>query len=222
MPCNWIRPSLSCSQRSCYQERYLRVRWLEIEQLDARRLLAVAGHAVAGHAVTESFDNRVSNSTNVGGKTVGTEIGTLDLAEGEVLLISTAPGPGEFLRDLNTGEIANDTSNADQLFSGGDLGIDLTGEGLAVAIFEAGEGRILDTHQEFSDGNGGTRISLGDPGGGSNGPFYSSCWCYCGYGNRPVGARGRERNRHSQLHVIVGFSRNTVPKQPVRCVKSLL
>ena len=88
MPCNWIRSSLSCSQRSCYQERYLRVRWLEIEQLDARRLLAVAGHAVAGHAVTESFDNRVSNSTNLGGKAVGTEIGTLDLAEGEVLLIS--------------------------------------------------------------------------------------------------------------------------------------
>jgi|GEM_PF-6747139 len=51
--------------------------------------------------------------------------------------------------------VAADTTNADQLWQGGSLGLSLDGSGVTVGVWD--EGKVLDTHTEF-----GGRVTIGD------------------------------------------------------------
>lgn len=62
--------------------------------------------------------------------------------------------------DVPTNVDAADTTNTDQLQPGGELGLDLTGAGYTVGVWEAGGGLIRETHQEF-----GGRVQIADTGG---------------------------------------------------------
>ena len=76
------------------------------------------------------------------------------VAEG-VWFLGTGPAP-HGLRILETNNAnAADTTNADQLWTGGGLDLDLDGSGLSVGIWD--EARVRNTHQEFGD-----RVSFGD------------------------------------------------------------
>lgn len=73
-------------------------------------------------------------------------------------------------------EEAADTTNADQLWTGGGLGLNLTGAGVTVGIWEALEGgtrwEVRDTHEAFTYGQPGgqSRVTFGD----ATGSGYSS------------------------------------------------
>ncbi len=73
----------------------------------------------------------------------------VDLGNG---LIYLGPGPSpEELRALAPANIdAANTTNTDQLWTGGGLGLDLTGAGVNVGVWDGGE--VLPTHQEFYAG----------------------------------------------------------------------
>ncbi|MBN2313515.1 MAG: choice-of-anchor D domain-containing protein [Sedimentisphaerales bacterium] len=93
----------------------------------------------------------------------------ITLSEGQILFLGSGPSPSEVRIDLPINISAADTLNTDQLWPGGDLGLDLTGEGLTVGIWEAAEGEgeyyVRDTHQELIG-----RVSYGDTSGS---PSYS-------------------------------------------------
>lgn len=55
---------------------------------------------------------------------------------------------------------AADTTNADQLWSGGGLGLDLSGAGYTVGVWDGGH--IRATHQEFRVGTGPSRVTIKD------------------------------------------------------------
>lgn len=57
---------------------------------------------------------------------------------------------------------AADTTNADQLWPGGGLGLNLTGAGVTVGVFEASTWRIRETHEAFTYGlpAGETRVQF--------------------------------------------------------------
>ena len=59
---------------------------------------------------------------------------------------------------------AADTTNADQLHSGGGLGLNLTGAGVTIGIWDGGA--VHATHQEFQVEGGGSRVTV--VGGGNN------------------------------------------------------
>lgn len=71
-------------------------------------------------------------------------------------LIATGPSPREIRARILANINAADTTNADQLWSGGGLGLNLTGTGLTVGIWDGGS--ILSTHQELAG-----RVSVMDP-----------------------------------------------------------
>jgi subtilisin family serine protease len=73
--------------------------------------------------------------------------GQLDQAiEVEPGLWFLGPGPGEMLQTTNLN--AADTSNANQLWAGGGLGLNLTGAGTTVGLWDGGDVRA--THQELN------------------------------------------------------------------------
>ncbi|MBW7991740.1 MAG: hypothetical protein FVQ84_17230 [Planctomycetes bacterium] len=80
--------------------------------------------------------------------------GDIVLSDGQVLFLGSGPTPSELNLSLPTNINAADTLNTDQLWSGGGLGLDLTGSGLTVGIWEAGDGAggyyVRDTHQELA------------------------------------------------------------------------
>jgi len=78
----------------------------------------------------------------------------LEIADG-VLFLGMGPSPDEVFQNVPDNEIAADTTNADQLWSRGGLGLNLDGSGVTVGVWDSGH--ILDTHQEF-----GARVRLGD------------------------------------------------------------
>ena len=86
------------------------------------------------------------------------------LPEGQILFLGSGPTPSELNLALPTNIDAADTLNTDQLWSGGGLGLDLTGNGLAVGIWEAsdstGESHVRPTHQELAG-----RVIFGDTSG---------------------------------------------------------
>jgi len=61
--------------------------------------------------------------------------------------LGAGPGPSELLLRVATNVNAADTTNTDQLLSGGGLGLSLTGNGLTVGVWDAGDVRA--SHQEF-------------------------------------------------------------------------
>jgi len=65
------------------------------------------------------------------------------------IIAGYGPSPSQWRPTQTTNINAADTTNADQLWSGGGLGLDLTGAGYTVGVWDAGA--ILDTHQEFGD-----------------------------------------------------------------------
>ncbi|WP_413168102.1 Ig-like domain-containing protein [Capilliphycus salinus ALCB114379] len=86
----------------------------------------------------------------------------LEVEEG-IFFLGTGPSPDELNLLLPSNTIAADTTNADQLWDGGELGLDLSGNGITVGVWDGGN--VLDTHQEF-----GSRVVLGEnsPGGFSD------------------------------------------------------
>lgn len=69
------------------------------------------------------------------------------LATQGAVLIATGPSPSELNIKIPLNRNAADTTNADQLWAGGGLGLNLTGAGVTVGVWDGGA--ILSTHQEF-------------------------------------------------------------------------
>jgi hypothetical protein len=86
------------------------------------------------------------------------------LSEEQILFLGSGPIPSELNLTQPTNINAADTLNTDQLWSGGGLGLDLTGSGLTVGIWEAGDGSggyyVRSTHQELTG-----RVAFGDTSG---------------------------------------------------------
>ncbi|MEM9588359.1 MAG: S8 family serine peptidase, partial [Planctomycetota bacterium] len=78
---------------------------------------------------------------------------------GKVTFLGKGIPPWEIDITAPTNANANDTTNADQVVSGGSLGLDLDGAGYTVGVFEAGNGLVRQTHREFD-----TRVSQEDSG----------------------------------------------------------
>ncbi|MDT8303290.1 MAG: FG-GAP-like repeat-containing protein, partial [Sedimentisphaerales bacterium] len=89
---------------------------------------------------------------------------TIVLSDGQILFLGSGPTPSELNLSMPTNINAADTLNTDQLWSGGGLGLDLTGSGLIVGIWEAGDGSgayyVRSTHQELAG-----RVVFGDTSG---------------------------------------------------------
>ena len=98
------------------------------------------------------------------GNLISTQNGPIILSEGQVLFLGSGLRPSELHVALPTNIDAADTLNTDQLWSGGGLGLDLTGSGLTVGIWEATEDSsgyyVSNTHQELTG-----RVSFGDASG---------------------------------------------------------
>ena len=82
----------------------------------------------------------------------------------DVLFLGEGIPLDELIIELPDNVIAADTTNTNQLWSGGGLGLNLDGNGLTVGVWEATEGkssswRIRDTHQEFNE-----RVTIVDEG----------------------------------------------------------
>ena len=84
------------------------------------------------------------------------------LATGEMLFLSAGLHPSEVQIDASTNVDAADTTNTESIQPGGGLGLNLTGAGYTVGVWEAG-GLIRDTHQEF-----GGRVTQQDSGSTSS------------------------------------------------------
>ena len=67
---------------------------------------------------------------------------------GEMVFLASGPSPDELEILAPTNVAAADTTNADQLQVGGISGLDLTGAGYSVGVWEVG-GLIRSTHDEF-------------------------------------------------------------------------
>jgi hypothetical protein len=67
---------------------------------------------------------------------------------GGARLIATGPSPSEILIRVSANLNAADTTNADQLWPGGGLGLNLSGAGLTAGIWDAGD--VRSTHQELT------------------------------------------------------------------------
>lgn len=80
----------------------------------------------------------------------------LQIDEG-LWFLGTGPNPEELQLRLPTNANAADTTNTDQLWPNGALGLNLSGSGLTVGVWEAGDGYVRDTHQEFTG-----RVTFGD------------------------------------------------------------
>ena len=89
--------------------------------------------------------------------------GSIVLSDGQILFLGSGPTPSELNLSQPTNINAADTLNTDQLWSGGGLGLDLTGSGLTVGIWEAGDSGgyyVRSTHQELAG-----RVVFGDTSG---------------------------------------------------------
>ncbi|HKQ47971.1 MAG TPA: S8 family serine peptidase [Phycisphaerae bacterium] len=71
----------------------------------------------------------------------------IDLGGG-VRFLGTGPSPDEIRATIACNLSAADTTNANQLWTGGGLGLSLTGAGLTVGIWD--EGQVRSTHQELT------------------------------------------------------------------------
>jgi subtilisin family serine protease len=87
----------------------------------------------------------------------GVRHGLVQLGDGEMLRLASGPAPDELRIRTPLNVNAADTANTDQLQPGGSLGLNLTGSGYTVGVWDAG--LIRNTHQEF-----GSRVTLADSG----------------------------------------------------------
>lgn len=78
------------------------------------------------------------------------------LVPAQMYFLASGPHPEQLRLDAPTNVDAADTTNTENLKLGGGLGLNLTGAGYTVGVWEAG-GRIRETHQEF-----GTRVTVVD------------------------------------------------------------
>ncbi len=81
--------------------------------------------------------------------------GLIELGPAEIKLLAIGPAPSDLRIRLADNRNAADTTNADQLQVGGSLGLDLTGKGYTVGVWDGG--LIRSTHQEFDN-----RVTLVD------------------------------------------------------------
>lgn len=84
----------------------------------------------------------------------------LTVQPGEILFLGAGTHPDSLYLNRPDNAASADTSNVDQAWLNGGLGLNLTGGGNTVGVWEAGSGRIRNTHQEF-----GGRATDGDTGG---------------------------------------------------------
>jgi len=107
------------------------------EQLEQRLLLSVADYGLGGYdALTGVMFQPQPTAT-------------------EVFFVGPGTSPSEVRLRKTLNVNAADTTNADQLWSGGLLGLDLDGAGLTAGVWDAGRAR--DTHNELSG-----RVTFGD------------------------------------------------------------
>ena len=83
----------------------------------------------------------------------------MDVQDGEMLFLAAGPHPSQMLLEAPHNVDAADTTNTEWIQPGGNLGLNLTGAGYTVGVWEAGNGLIRDTHQEF-----GGRVTVVDTG----------------------------------------------------------
>ncbi len=147
-----LSASTTCRKGSS-RRRQPRWRELRIEPLEDRRLLALAPDALGDLAVS----SLVSNATADALQLVNAPQGLIELSGGQMALLATGPAPAE-LRIRAPGNVdAADTTNTDQLQAGDPSGLNLTGEGYTVGVWDGG--LIRSTHQEF-----GSRVTVVDSG----------------------------------------------------------
>ncbi len=104
-----------------------------------------------------TVDAIVSDATREALQLEGGPHGLVQLGDGEMLRLASGPAPSELLIRTPFNVNAADTTNTDQLQAGGALGLNLTGSGYTVGVWDAG--LIRNTHQEF-----GSRVTLADSG----------------------------------------------------------
>src|SRR5438046_2129004 len=123
-----FRSSLRRGRRSSF---------LQLERLEARHLLAALVSDIGSQPIAPA------DLLQAG---VGLLPAPQQVAQG-VWLLATGLPPADL--ELNQADNANaaDTTNADQLLPGGGLGLNLTGAGLSVGVWDSG--RVRNTHQEF-------------------------------------------------------------------------
>lgn len=148
-----------------------RSRGLRFELLEDRRLLALAPAVVdevhdavgpaalagAGPASALAVVPLVSNATAAALQLVDAQHGLIELDAGEIALLATGPAPGTLRIHTLDNQNAADTTNTDQLRAGGAAGLNLTGQGYTVGVWDGG--LIRATHQEF-----GGRVTVVDSG----------------------------------------------------------
>ena len=122
-----------------YARRKPTAKPLRFESLESRRMLSTIGLSPVEHF----FESAVLIAP-----------GRWEI--GDKLKLTLTP---EMLSDNAN---AADTVNADQLRSGGGLGLDLDGSGVTVGIWDSG--RVRDTHDEFQIAGGGSRVTIVDTG----------------------------------------------------------
>lgn len=125
----------------------------------------------------------------------------LQVADG-IWFLGTGPSPSELQLLAPTNVDAANTTNTDQLQSGGELGLNLDGSGLTVGVWEV-EGWVRDTHQEFTG-----RVTFGD-GDDDNRNFTDHATHVAG----TIGAKGEEpdaRGMANQVKIISYNASNAV------------
>jgi len=111
----------------------------------------------------------VSAEENAGAVSASEALGItgppIDLGDG-MWFLGAGPPPSLLNIPSPANVNAADTTNADQLRSGGGLGLNLTGLGVTVGVWDGGPVRA--THQEFNDGVNPSRVMVIDAGTSDN------------------------------------------------------
>jgi subtilisin family serine protease len=113
------------------------------------------------------------------------------------LSVHPAPPPDSPLWRITHNSNAADTTNADQLWSGGGLGYDLTGSGVTVGVWD--EGTIRDTHVEFVTPGGTSRVVVVDT---------ANTRSHATHVGGTIGAEGEDSGARGMANEVILRSRN--------------
>lgn len=134
---------------------------------------------------------RISNQIDVRDLGVQLLAQPVDLGGG-IRFLGTGPSPGELYARIVCNRNAADTTNADQLWTGGGLGLNLSGAGLTAGVWD--EGAVRTTHQELAG-----RVTSVDGGANSSHSTHVA---------GTIGATGITASAHGMATGILIRSRN--------------
>ena len=122
----------STKRRGGAGKKRIQARGLRLEQFEARMLLSIT---------TPGLDDTSDVEPIFGNATITPP------AAGQMSLVVLADSPDDYRVTIPFNVDAADSTNVEHVTSGGSLGLDLTGEGYTVGVWDAGS--VLSTHQEF-------------------------------------------------------------------------